>query len=36
MTENNIISSEKLPDKNNIRADVYADIFDLSDIKVIK
>lgn len=36
MTENNIISSEILPDKNNIRSDVYADIIDLSDIKVIK
>lgn len=32
-SENNIISLGILTDKNNIKADVYADILDLEDIK---
>ena len=34
--ENNIISLGILPDKENIRADVYADILDLNDIVIVK
>ena len=33
-TQNNIISLGILPDKGNIRADVYADILSIEDIKV--
>ncbi len=32
---NNIISLGVLPDKDNVRADVFADILELEDIKVI-
>lgn len=35
-SENEIISLGILPDKDNTRADVYADILNLDDIKVIK
>jgi len=34
-SENNIISLGILPDKGNIRADIYADVLNLDDIKVI-
>lgn len=34
--ENNIISLGILPDKENIKADVYADILDLNDIVIVK
>jgi hypothetical protein len=34
-SDDNIISLGVLPDKDNIRADVYADIISLEDIKVI-
>ena len=34
--ENNIISLGILPDKENIRADVYAYILDLNDIVIVK
>ena len=34
-SENNIISLGILPDKENLRADVYADVLNLDDIKVI-
>lgn len=35
-SDNNIISLGILPDKDNLKADVYADIIDLDDIKVIE
>ena len=35
-SENNIISLGILPDKSNLKADVYADIIDLENIKVIE
>ena len=35
-SDNNIISLGILPDKDNLRADVYADIISLDDIKIIK
>ena len=35
-SENNIVSLGILPDKENINADVYANIINLDDIKVIK
>lgn len=33
--ENNIISLGVLPDKNNVRADVFADILELEDIELV-
>lgn len=33
-TENNIISLGILPDKENVRADVYADILNIEDIEI--
>lgn len=33
--ENNIISLGVLPDKNNVRADVFADILELGDIELV-
>lgn len=33
-TENNIISLGVLPDKENVRADVYADILNMEDIEI--
>lgn len=35
-SDNNIISLGILPDKDNLKADVYADIIDLDDINVIE
>ena len=35
-SDNNIISLGILPEKDNLRADVFADILDLNDIKIIK
>ena len=35
-SDNNIISLGILPEKDNLRADVYADIISLDDIKIIK
>ena len=35
-SDNNIISLGILPDKDNLKADVYADIIDLVDINVIE
>ncbi len=35
-SDNNIISLGILPDKDNLKADVYADIIDLDDIKVVE
>ena len=32
--ENNIISLGILPDKENVRADVYADILNMEDIEI--
>lgn len=35
-SENSIISLGTLPDKENLKADVYADILNLSDIEIIE